>query len=135
MQTKTVLILLAATAFISASITRYYWPKIQIQTNEVTKEIVRTDIHTVTKLVERPDGTKETITDTTDHSTANSSASKSTIVVAQKNWILSTSIGTELSQYKPVYGLQAQRRILGPIYVGGLLSTTGMVGLSLGFEL
>lgn len=134
MQPKTILILVVATATISAGLTRFYWPAIETQTVEVTKEVVRTDIRTVTRLIERPDGTKESVTETIDRSTKHESNTSSSTVYARKDWFLGIGASTELKRLEPVYNVQINRRILGPFYVGAQATTRGSIGLNLGME-
>lgn len=133
--TKNTLILVLVVAIISAGLTRYYFPKIETQTVDVIKEVIKTDIRTITRIVERPDGTKETIIDETDKSTNNKTEKHTDTTYANKDWLLSVSAQTEVTQImKPDYGVQVQRRILGPFYLGGMVDTSKRVGVSLGME-
>lgn len=134
MNLKTGLILMLISAVISAAVTRYYWPKLEVKNVEVQKEVVRNDIRTVYRTIERPDGTKETIKETTDKSVKQATSSKESTIFSRKDWVVSTSAGTRFSNFEPIYGLQVQRRILGPFYVGAVASTDKMVGVSVGLE-
>lgn len=134
MELKTVGIIVIVVAILSAVTTRYYFPKVSMQTVEVEKEVVKNNIVTITKTIKGTDGTEETTTTTTDKSTSNSTASKSVTITASKDWMISASAGTKFEGLQPIYGLQVQRRILGPIYVGAMASTDKMIGLSVGFE-
>lgn len=134
MNTKNTLILIAVVAALSAACTRYFFPRIQSQTTEVTKEVVRTDIKTIIRTVERPDGTKESVTEVIDHSVANSSNSKSSTTFARKDWLIGVTVGSEVTLLKPIYGVQANRRILGPVYVGLGANTNKEINVGLGLE-
>ncbi len=134
MQNKTTVLLLIVTAIASASLTRYLWPKVQTQTVEVTKEVVKTDIRTIVRIVEHPDGTKESTTETVDHSIANSSNSKSATVYAQKDWLVGLTIGSEFAKLEPIYGLQVNKRILGPFFGSVSATTNKQINLGLGME-
>lgn len=134
MELRNVVILVLVVAIGSAGITRYYFPKVQSQTVETTKEVVRTDVHTVVRFVERPDGSKETVTEIVDHSTKHETSTNSQTTFARKDWFLGVGASTELKQLEPIYNVQVNRRILGPFYVGAQATTHGEVGLNLGME-
>lgn len=133
MNYKSLLIpVLAAT--LTAGLVRYYWPRVETKTVTQTQIVVRTDIHTVTRTVEHPDGTKEVVVDTTDHSVANTTAKSSKLTASVPNWHISASANRSLANPLLIYGLQADRRILGPVFVGLRLDTVGQAGISLGME-
>ena len=138
MELKTVGILVLATAIISAVVTRYYFPKVQtqVQTVEVTKEVVKNNIVTVTKIVKEKDGSETTTTTTTDNSVTQTSdsKSKSKTIAASKDWVISGSVQTKFEGLQPIYGVQVQRRILGPFYLGAMTNTDRAAGVSIGFE-
>ena len=96
-------------------------------------ESISKDITETRKEITRPDGSKETTTVIVDRSKEKSD--KSLLIVPKKpDWHVSLS--AELMQAKdgPVYGLQVERRILGPFSVGARLSTAKSIGLTLGAE-
>lgn len=47
------------------------------------------------------------------------------------DWRVGGLVGLELDAGAPVYGLQLERRILGPIHVGAWAMTSGAVGLAI----
>lgn len=134
MELKTVGLIVLATAIMSAVVTKYYFPKIQTQTVEVEKEVVKNHIITIVKNTKNSDGSETTETRTEDTSTKRSTDTKSTTVLASKDWVVSGSAQTKFDSLQPIYGVQVQRRILGPFYVGAMANTDHSAGLSIGFE-
>ena len=135
MTTKNTIILLILVAVASAGITRYLFPQIEFKNTETTKEVVRNDIKTEVRLVERPDGTKETITFITDKSTKKETTKSETIIAAKPQWMFDIGARAKLDDLNGlVYDLQVQRRILGPFFLGGRVSTDKSVGVSIGME-
>lgn len=115
-------------------IVRYYLPRIETKMEVVEKEVIKKDIVTVTKEVVKADGTKETVTTTTDNSTEKKSSKDTTISVAHSQWLVSLGTSRTLSDSSLSYSLQAQRRILGPMFVGGTIDTKGTFGINVGME-
>ncbi len=134
MTNKNIAILCISTAIASSVVTRYYFPKVNTKTVETTKEVIKTDIKTVTRTITAPDGTTDTTTVTEDHSIKRDSSNKTALTNKQPNWMVSGAVLTDFTRQPPYYGIQVQRRILGPFYIGALLTTKQDVGLSLGFE-
>lgn len=130
---KTVLILLVITAVISAAATKFYFPNVTTKIVETQKEVTKTDVQTVIKTVTK-DGVIESTTTITDHSQKVETSKKVDITAATKDWLVSASYSTSIHTLEPIYGLQVNRRILGPAYIGALLNNKGQVGLSLGLE-
>lgn len=128
------LILMAVSAAISAAATKFYFPNIQSKTVEIEKEVIKNNVVTVVRTVERPDGTKETTSETTDRTVKKDTSTKEAITIARKDWLVSASVGTKFTRLEPIYGVLAQRRILGPIYVGASVTTDKTVGVSVGLE-
>jgi Na+-translocating ferredoxin:NAD+ oxidoreductase RnfG subunit len=131
---KNTVILMVAVAVISAGLTRYYFPQIEIKNTETIKEVVRNDIRTIVKEVVRPDGSKETITETTDKSTKKETSKSELIVAAKNQWMVDIAARKTLSDSEIYYDLQIQRRILGPFFAGIKASTDKSVGVSIGME-
>lgn len=138
MSTRNTIILLILVAIASAGLTRYYFPSVQFKNTETIKEVVHNDIQTVVKTIERPDGTKETTETTVDHSTKQETSKSQTIIAAKPQWMFDVGARANLEHISDrdtiVYDLQVQRRVLGPFYVGGKISTDKSVGVSLGME-
>lgn len=135
MELKNVAIVVVITAVLSAVITKYYFPKLQMQTVEVEKEVIKNNIVTVTKVVKDKDGNETTETTVVDKSTTKNTDSKVVSIAASKDWMISASAQTDFKEgLKPVYGLQVQRRILGPFYLGATANTDRAIGVSVGFE-
>lgn len=134
MNTRNVLILLIVAVVVSAGLTRYYFPKVEYKNVEVTKEVVRNDIKTIVKTIERPDGTKETISETTDKSIKKETNSKEITIASKNQWIFDIGARMNVSDRDIVYDLQVQRRIVGPFFAGLKASTDKTIGVSIGME-
>lgn len=103
----------------------------QTKTVEIEKEIVRNDI--IIREIIKPDGTKETIT--TDKSTSKRDSTNTQIVaVAKPDWHISASVSKNVNGLEPIYGLQIERRILGPFSVGIRADSQKNIGLIIGYE-
>lgn len=111
--------------------------EVQIKEVEVTKK----NVVVVTHEEKRPDGTVVTDTRTvdtsTEASTKNSSSKESTVITnAKPQWKIGGGAGIKYNEVnlQPVYTLSAERRILGPIFVGAYGRTDKEVGLSVSIE-
>jgi len=103
------------------------------ETKVVEKEVVKRDVVTVTKEVVRPDGTKETITTSTDKS--QSVADKaSSVATAVPQWHVSAALKRESLTGPDIYALTIERRMLGPVHAGITVDTKQTVGLVVGME-
>jgi hypothetical protein len=114
-------------------------------------------VKVVTKYIERPDGTKETIkeevAETTEHEVVKveQAKEKETEIKkevelkkeiqieysekpAQKNWHVSGSVGLEVLSLTPLYGVGVERRIIGPFFVGARVDSNPSASLVVGFE-
>lgn len=104
--------------------------KIVVQEKEV--EVVKKDVVTVVKEVTRPDGTKETVTTTTDKSReAGYKTSKNeTTSIKDRDWSVGLGAGASLKEKeKTVYTFDINRRIAGPIWVGVTYQTDNFLGI------
>jgi len=96
------------------------------------KEVIkyRERVRTVKKIVERPDGTKET-TETTD--TARSfDQDKSLKVTNRPDWNI--GVASSLNSSIPVYSLIVQRRILGNLHMGVYGQTDSTIGALISYS-
>lgn len=121
-------------AVLSAALTYYYFPKIEERHTVEEKEVVRTQVRTVIREVTRPDGSTTRDTVITDNSTGTRTSSVDVLKLRQKDWHLSASVSYNFDARKQDYGVQAQRRILGPVYLGAELRTDKSAGLIVGVE-
>lgn len=123
----------ACFAALVAIITHYvaYWYGAQKPANVqlVEKEVIKRDIQTVVKEVVRPDGTKETVTTIIDKS-KESSAKQILLSPPAKNWV----VGAYYRVNEPTYALNVNYRLVGPVYLGGLLDLNKNVYLGLSLE-
>lgn len=134
MNLRNSIIIMVIVAGISAGITRYYFPQVQYKNVEVTKEVVKTDIKTVIKTVEKPDGSKETVTEIVDNTVSVGTSKLNTTIAAKPQWMISVGAHKPYDKSNAFYDLEIQRRILGPFYLGGRVSTDKTIGISIGME-
>lgn len=110
-----------------------YWygsqkePKVEYK----DKIVQQTDIKTIIKEIVRPDGTTEKVTSIVDNSTK---VEKKTISTKQAQWLFNIGVRNSLTEWKPIYSAQVQRRLAGPFYVGASADTDKQLGLYLGME-
>ena len=139
-QIKYVVIVCLVTAAVSASITRYYFPQVTVQTKTVEADhsVTHNDVKTVTHEVKKPDGevdTDITTIDSTVHTDTDTKTAQVVQLAPEKNWYVgATASITGVNFANPAYGVQVNRRILGPIFLGGTVNTKGEFGISLGME-
>lgn len=134
MTLRNTLIALVVVASVSAAITRYYFPQVQYKNVEVVKEVVKNDVRTIIKTIENPNGTKETTTEIIDKSVKQETSKSNTTVAAKPQWMFSVGARKPYDKSDLYYDLQVQRRILGPFYLGGSISTEKTIGVSVGME-
>lgn len=123
------------TAATSVAVTRYYFPTTQTKTVTVEKEVVKTDVQTITHTVTLPNGSVDTTTTTTDHSQTTLNKDQVAVVKA-KNLNVSALVANDFSTsiIRPVYGVSVSKEVLGPVTVGVFGLTSGVVGVSLGLN-
>jgi len=121
-------ILIAIASFIvGVGLSQYILPS---KSSTVTK--VQERVRVVTRLKERPDGSKETVI-TEDR---NTESGTTTIIEAKKPmWSISASTAVlSLSPRGPIYTIQVDRRLILGAFVGAYGRTDGELGLSLRYE-
>lgn len=124
----------ALAAVLGAAASKYFWPTVAYKEVEVEKLVTKTDIRTITRTVERPDGTKETTIESTDKSVAKQDSKKSVEIRTETNWILGVTATAKLDDLRPSYGVQVQRRIIGPVFVGLSATDKAYFGLVVSLE-
>lgn len=127
---KTNIIIATVAVLIGFGLGTQIFPKIKEKTVEVEVEKVVKDIVTVTKIVTRPDGTKEEVTTVTDKTKENKEVSKVQIFT-KPDWHISAN-GTVTSN--PVYGVQIERRVLGDVFLGAGYNTDNKITINIGME-
>ena len=106
-------------------------------TVEIEKEVVRTDVVTVVKTIERKDGTKETISTTTDKSVAKSDSTVKIVSAPPArlySLTASYSVQPTSGSYAPVYGIQLTKQFLGPFTLGLRVQSDKQVGMVVGYD-
>lgn len=135
MSPKITIILLIIVAAASAGITRFYFPAVEYRNTETIKEVVHNDIQTVIKTVVLPNGTKETTETIDDKSVIHETAKSEVIIASKPQWMFDVGARAKLDEIQnPIYDIQVQRRIVGPFFLGGRVSTDKSVGVSIGME-
>ena len=116
---------------------RYFQPA-KIEIKEVVKEIevIKKDVRTVIREVVKTDGSKETVTVIEDKSkeTSKKESSKETIITNAKPQWRVQGLADLTTLASPVYGVGIERRILGPIFVGGFVKANREYGVSVSLE-
>ena len=120
MNWKTLGIYTIVVAALAVSATKRLWPTIDTKVTVQEKEVIRKDVQTVIKEVVKPDGTKETVTTIVDKSKESSIKKSEEIVMKKNDWFVAAGAEMRLNDLQnPVYKIEANRRILGGIYLGG----------------
>lgn len=123
---------------------RYLQPaEVITKTEVVVKEVEKEKTKKNTKIVEivRPDGTKETVTvidESSEKEKITDITKKDEKIVKNKkpDWMVSAvALKTEERDISsPEYGVIAQRRILGNVFLGGIVTNDKTYGVTLGME-
>lgn len=108
--------------------------KIEVKTEIKEHEVTQNHIVTVTHEVTKPDGTKEIITTTTDNSVEHKDKQIEIQKSSPKDWFLTAGVARESLTSDNIYQISVNRRILGPLYIGGSFNTEKQLGLNLGME-
>ena len=104
--------------------------RIQVQEKIVTQN----DVKTITRTVERPDGTKETL-QTVVYRSQQASTTKVDVQKAKRpDWLVGVSAGSQLSHLGLTYGASVDRRVIGPVFAGVYGRTDGEFGLNVRLE-
>lgn len=110
-------------------------PKIEEKIVEKVVEKEKKDIHTVTRIIERKDGTKETTIEQTDKSTSSTSKDKSSeSKMGLPDWKATVSVGYDLKNNQQYYMGTIDRRILGGISLSVFGTSRREVGVGVGVE-
>lgn len=123
---------------------RYSAPtKVEMKVVTVEKVVTQQVVHTVTKIIDKPDGTKET-TITQDKDTEirkdTSKDKQSQIIVAHTDVNVSLLVGAQPHLFQGasigpvVYGVSTSKSLLGPISIGAWALSDYTAGLSLGLN-
>lgn len=143
MEMKYKVLLVVGVAVAGYAFGRYAQPaKVEIKTETVIKEVTveKKNVVTEIKEIKHPDGTTETntkITDLTNTINKNTSDSKSesTTTYSRPQWKVQALLSPQMSPvFGPIYGLDVERRILGPISVGAWGNVDKKFGISASIE-
>lgn len=109
------------------------FPRIETQVKVETRTVTEYKTRIVERWTKDPNG-NETHERTEESSGTTASESTSTKSVAKHNWNLGVQAGLTTDMNGVKYGLRAERRIIGPIFAGGYITTNKEAGISLGME-
>lgn len=124
---KTVVLLCVASAALAGWAVKRYLPTEVVKTETVEVEKIVTIIHREKK----PDGTVVEDEKRTEDRQTDTDTVASKPVAPPPNWHISAQY---LPDTLPAYGINVERRILGPIFVGVGANTRKELHVSLGFE-
>ena len=112
------------------------YPQVKTETKVVEKIVTQERRRVVTKVEEKPDGSKTTTIVEQSETKKDSKLQLSDISTpVKKNWIVGITGGARLDQInQPIYGAQVSRRIIGKLYVGGYARTDQELGLIIQFQ-
>lgn len=131
---KNTIIALTVGLLLGAGAGTFLFPQTKEKIVEVEKEVIVKDVVTVTKVITRPDGTKEELVTVTDKTKENKQ-STSTKTVAKSTWHASVGAKTKIDKLQvDLYTIQIEKRILGDLFLGVTGSTDKTVGLTVGLE-
>lgn len=144
MDYKKVALLCGAVAAICFSLGRYSAPE-KIKTEIKVEKVVEKQevVRTVTKVVERPDGTKETeiVQDSETNTKSDTTRDKVTeVTITHNNLNISLLAGAQPKLFQGVsigpivYGASVSKEVLGPITVGAFGLSDLTFGASIGFN-
>ena len=124
-------------SFIAGAVLTYqFYPQTKTVEKVVEKEVVKRDVVTVTKYLDK-DGKVKKETTKKDNSTIVKDRERNTTTVvtaaAKPQWHVSVSSGTPGLQ-GATYDLNLQRRILGNVFLGGSVNTNNQYMLTIGME-
>ena len=111
-------------AIMSYSLGAFLHQKTKIKT--VTKTEIRENVRT--RILERPDGSKETVIVETRTKDETQRQDK-TIVARDKKWLV--GLGSTVGRVDQIYNVRVERKVFLDLYVGGYYSTRGDAGVSL----
>ncbi len=128
---KLTLIIATIAMILGAGLDHYFSPP---KTKEITKDVIHTEVQTVTKIVHLPSGEVDTTITTDKDITDTLTAIKTQTASIPKNYLLSGSYGIDLHTMKPSYGVDLKYRALGPFFIGGEYTFDGTIRGTLGME-
>lgn len=117
---------------------RYTTPeKVVTKTVTEVKTVTVVQHDTQTVITEKPDGTKTTvITDKSVDTTQKDKTQETekTVENYKPQWKVGVQLAPKNPQYEYFYGVEVERRILGPVFVGAFGNTDRTLGLIVGLE-
>ena len=127
---KNTIIALTVGLLLGAGAGTFLFP--QTKEKQVEVEKVVKDVVTVTKIITRPDGSKEEVITVVDKTKENKT---NTITKKAANWHVSASAKSKLWPVQiDTYTIQVEKRIIGDLFLGVTGSTDKTVGLTIGME-
>lgn len=140
-------LVIAILALVGAYALGRYTSPVKVETKIVEVEKKQTETErdkrkeTTTTVVEKPDGTKETVTRTVEDTSTrkstetnrNTDTETSKTYAGPKTYVGGLS-GIDTANGSVFYGAQVNRQVLGPVSVGGFFLTNKTLGVSIGLQ-
>lgn len=110
------------------------FPRHEVQIKTETKTVTEYKTRIIERWTKAPDGTETHDRTEESDGTTVIDAKKDKKIAKKHNWNLGLQAGltTDLNGVK--YGIRAERRIIGPVFLGGYITTNKEAGISLGME-
>jgi hypothetical protein len=124
---KSLGILVLVAAVVGAAGCYWLMPTSQSTTFVDSKETTKTDVRTITKIVEKPDGSRQTIIETTDNSTK-VATEKQTIKTDSKKWAASVGVQANYT-LQPEYFIMLERKVFSNVSLGLMATTDAYAGV------
>jgi hypothetical protein len=128
---KVKIIILAAVSVVSYLAGQHIGNKVK-KVEYIEVEKIQERVRTVTRIIERPDGSRETIID--ERKETETDRKSQMKKVAQSDWSVGLTYGPSVFKQNEVYGLTVTRRVLGNLFIGAYGRTDHEVGLALRYE-
>lgn len=104
----------------------------------VEKEVIKEKVVTQTKTIKQPDGTviieKVRVKDKEEDKKINVVVPVPQAKSEWSKWAISVDASTDFRTMRPMYGLQVQRQLIGPIMFGVRGTNNGTIGVVVGFS-
>lgn len=137
-------VLIVIALLTSFSLGRFMQPeRVVIKKEEIVKEAEHTkkEKRQITKEVTHPDGTKETVVineeiNSSDKQKEKQSTSEKVVENSKKQWkVAATAVKKKDPQHNSiVYGVNVEKRLFGPLFIGTSFNQDRDFGVSIGLE-
>jgi hypothetical protein len=138
-----ILILIVVLSLLIGAGSSYYFSPTKVVTKFVTqvqiKDVIHTNVVTVTKTIKQPNGAVETDTTKTDLSITNDQSqtvaeSDKSVTRKESDWKASVQFSSSSTLPEYLYGASIDRKLLGPIYIGAFGNASRVFGAEVGIS-